>query len=66
MSISRGYLVAFRSSVRACLAEMQAAVDSGKISGSDLSVSFTELSCIQAVLDRIDASGESACFPSVP
>ena len=55
MSITPGYLVAFRSSVRACLRELQALSDSGKVAPSDLSASFAELSCMASVLDMAQA-----------
>ena len=58
MSISPGYLVAFRSSIRACLKELIGLVESGKVRQSDLSASFAELSCMQTVLDRTAGTGE--------
>ena len=56
MSITPGYLVAFRSSVRVCLRELQALSDSGKVLPSDLSASFTELSCMASILDAAQAN----------
>ena len=56
MSITPGYLVAFRSSVRVCLRELQALSDSGKVPQSDLSASFTELSCMASILDQAQAN----------
>ena len=56
MSITPGYLVAFRSSVRVCLRELQALSDSGKVQKSDLSASFAELSCMASVLDSLQAN----------
>lgn len=56
MSITPGYLVAFRSSVRVCLQELQALSESGKVLPSDLSASLAELSCMASVLDMAQAN----------
>lgn len=52
MQIHPGYLVAFRSSLRACLALLRKLVDDGKAVESDLSGVVEELKCMQRVLDR--------------
>lgn len=57
MSISRGDVYVFYSSIRVCLREISGLVQSGKITYQDLSATTAELSCMKAVLERSETAG---------
>ena len=56
MSISRGDVCVFCSSIRICLREISGLVESGKITEQDLSATTTELSAMKAFLERSETS----------
>ena len=60
MSISRGDIYVFCSSIKACMREISGLIESGKISEQDLPITIAELSCMKTVLERDDSGRNGA------
>ena len=56
MSISRGDVYVFYSSIRVCLREISKLVESGRVTQQDLSATTAELSAMKAVLERSETA----------